>query len=669
MVEKEGVSQKKERRNFRRIIIFSAIVIGIILIAFLGTKAYLYFRVLVGNDLVLTVHADQENFLVSNHNVSEATFETTVTTNPFCTAECSYDWKDVNTQQVLEHGDFTLAVPTPSVHTELITTNHRGEGQDLYAFTVTCVSTRTVLCQTSQKPKTRTILVTINYILPSDAIEIKTNTRAQIEHYAQLSAQGWEEFQGLATSVSMLNRTSAHETLRVSLMNVSTTFQVFNASLMNAARTWEEERYEDIVQDLSLVNITHASFEDALTQTNTSVSHTVERYNAFSRNVSELFEQLQTLNQRELTNTTAELLNQTIHQYHQVLSDLGNASFESQEPVVQSLLQQARTLEQTPIQEPFVVLNTTLIPPMFFLLALPSVGNTTSVFELHEPASQCCFQGACGACCTNTCAADQEKYPIIFLHGHDFNKAISAEYSLDTFQKMQQRLESDGYINAGTITLNAPNTAVENVWGRTRQPVTVSASYYFDLYREPTEDRIIQAKAESIENYAIRLRDIIDTVRFKTGKDKVIIIAHSMGGLVTRRYMQIFGDQAVDSVIFIATPHHGISGSIKDRCEFFGAQQHCGDMYDDSLLINKLETGVQPSIPLYNIVGVGCDVDGETGDGVAKNSSAYLMNATTFYIQGTCFDSFSYLHTQILDPDIYPQTYETITTILKNRSL
>ncbi len=59
------------------------------------------------------------------------------------------------------------------------------------------------------------------------------------------------------------------------------------------------------------------------------------------------------------------------------------------------------------------------------------------------------------------------------------------------------------------------------------------------------------------------LKDKISLVKAQTGADKVDIIAHSMGGLVTKRYLTKYGSQSVDKFIDIATPHLGAPKAFK----------------------------------------------------------------------------------------------------------
>ena len=59
------------------------------------------------------------------------------------------------------------------------------------------------------------------------------------------------------------------------------------------------------------------------------------------------------------------------------------------------------------------------------------------------------------------------------------------------------------------------------------------------------------------------LKDKIDKVLTQTGTQKVDIVAHSMGGLLGKYYIEHYGQGKVDKFIDIATPHLGSPSSIK----------------------------------------------------------------------------------------------------------
>jgi triacylglycerol lipase len=61
----------------------------------------------------------------------------------------------------------------------------------------------------------------------------------------------------------------------------------------------------------------------------------------------------------------------------------------------------------------------------------------------------------------------------------------------------------------------------------------------------------------SIEDYVEPLAKRIDAVLAETGASQLILVGHSMGGLVARAYLRRFGVQRVARLITLATPHAG----------------------------------------------------------------------------------------------------------------
>ncbi len=274
----------------------------------------------------------------------------------------------------------------------------------------------------------------------------------------------------------------------------------------------------------------------------------------------------------------------------------------------------------------------------------------------------CCILGKCKPCCVlDEC---KEAFPVLFLHGHAFSEKRMPDFSLYSFDKLQEALHHDGFLDFGTIT-HLDGSLGEGVWQHA-SPLTLKASYYYDSYYKG-EYIIVPRKTENIDTYAIRLKEMIDMTKLLTGKDKVVIIAHSMGGLVARRYMQIFGEHDVDKLIMMGTPNFGIKGRILKFCDVFGATKECQDMAADSLFINKLnDPKRQPTrTETYMIIGTGCDMSGEDGDGVVTKASATLFGVENHYIEGSCDELLNTLHSDLLDISKYPEVYGIIMEILR----
>ncbi|MEM4756067.1 MAG: alpha/beta fold hydrolase, partial [Candidatus Woesearchaeota archaeon] len=288
-------------------------------------------------------------------------------------------------------------------------------------------------------------------------------------------------------------------------------------------------------------------------------------------------------------------------------------------------------------------------------------------FTFIEPSPMCCIYGKCKPCCAGaSCSTDPLTYPVIFLHGHAFNARASPKYSLEAFNKIQAQLEKQGFINGGFVSLLVPADEVKP-WGFAAYPATFKATYYFDVTFTGEGYTLVPKKSESIEVYALRLRTIIDYVKKKTGKEKVNIVAHSMGGLVARRYLQVFGEQDVNTIIMIGTPQQGIRGPIETFCPLFGEKRECEEMAAGSTFLNKLnDPRLQPKqTKLMTIIGTGCTMGSQDGDGIVLTSDAMLPNAKEYRIVGSC-DGTTTLHTEMLDTSKYPEVVEYVLEALQN---
>ena len=61
----------------------------------------------------------------------------------------------------------------------------------------------------------------------------------------------------------------------------------------------------------------------------------------------------------------------------------------------------------------------------------------------------------------------------------------------------------------------------------------------------------------SIEHFADQLADRIEDIRARTGAGQVVLVGHSMGGLVARAYLRKSGGARVRKLITLGTPHEG----------------------------------------------------------------------------------------------------------------
>ena len=68
----------------------------------------------------------------------------------------------------------------------------------------------------------------------------------------------------------------------------------------------------------------------------------------------------------------------------------------------------------------------------------------------------------------------------------------------------------------------------------------------------------------------------IEAIKLQTGAQKVDVIAHSMGGLLTKAYLEAYGNSSVNKLIFVGTPHLGAPKAGKVLLE--------GDRFDVPML-------------------------------------------------------------------------------------
>ena len=66
-----------------------------------------------------------------------------------------------------------------------------------------------------------------------------------------------------------------------------------------------------------------------------------------------------------------------------------------------------------------------------------------------------------------------------------------------------------------------------------------------------------------IENSSLNLKNKIDQIKSELGVEKVQIVAHSMGGLLVKKYLKDYGGGSVENFIDIGTPHLGSPKTFK----------------------------------------------------------------------------------------------------------
>jgi triacylglycerol lipase len=100
----------------------------------------------------------------------------------------------------------------------------------------------------------------------------------------------------------------------------------------------------------------------------------------------------------------------------------------------------------------------------------------------------------------------------------------------------------------------------------------------------------------SVDNFAEPLAQRIDAVLAETGAQQVILVGHSMGGLVARTYFRRFGTQRVARLVTLGTPHFGSKLARLGMGEN-GRQMEAGSAWLEAL---ARETAMPETVAIYS---------------------------------------------------------------------
>ncbi len=124
---------------------------------------------------------------------------------------------------------------------------------------------------------------------------------------------------------------------------------------------------------------------------------------------------------------------------------------------------------------------------------------------------------------------------------------------------------------------------------------------------------------------AYTLRSKVNAALSKTGKSKVDLVCHSMGGLVARYYMKKLGGASkVDQVVYVATPHRGTSWGYVVWLTQAGRDM----MYNSSII--RSVNGYCPGMSLWSSCDEIIIPNSSANMGYAKNIGCWEHVAATW---------------------------------------
>jgi pimeloyl-ACP methyl ester carboxylesterase len=126
-----------------------------------------------------------------------------------------------------------------------------------------------------------------------------------------------------------------------------------------------------------------------------------------------------------------------------------------------------------------------------------------------------------------------------------------------------------------------------------------------------------------IERYGEVIARAVDALRAATGAARVTLVCHSMGGIAARAYLHQHGDEAVERVITIATPHYGtIFGA-------FGSGHNARQMRHRTSYLQEL-TGAEPPERAARFVCIASRDDNL----IVPRTSCMLQGARHIWLDG-----------------------------------
>ncbi|MEK6758120.1 MAG: alpha/beta fold hydrolase [Nanoarchaeota archaeon] len=642
-----------EKKRFMKFLIR---FILIVIIIFLGFKLYLYIKFLIGNDLVIQLNSDYRDIFLVYGQSKVIDFKISKVTSPFCKTECEYLFFDVSNNVILNSQKFNLGQASQKKE-EIFFQNKLGNGQEMYRFGLTCKNIKTSLCSTDELPVSKDILITIEYGPNQQQQDLAKNLSAKIYFIYNETSQINSTLNYFQSRLNEFNQTLSIDDNFTNLINISQEI-INNFSIVNSL--WQKGDYNAVNKSLEKIVENENELLSNFIYVNKSIYSKINQYNDIVNSIKLYYQNLSTLSNREMNESDALILNSIIEDFNSKVDSFSKNSSLDEKVKIASTIFDTNFSNLSISNGTFKVNNTLRFNLTQIVLNTPT--ENFANFNLNNPVPECCVYNVCKAC-----GRAENAYPIIFIHGHDFNKDISAEYSLNVFQNLQIKLDSEGFLNAGQLTIYDLDSNISGILGLSGVPITVRSTYYYDVLKESGSSYLpVQTKSENIDTYSIMLKTLVDKLKYETGQPKVVIISHSMGGVVARRYIQLFGNDSVDKLILISAPNNGIEGNIVSICSVFGAESECTDMTSGSLFFNKLNNYPSPNVKTYNIIGTGCPMTNGMGDGIVLNDNAILNNSKQYYIEGTC-SGINLLHGEILKIEKYPEVYTIVKNILQGR--
>jgi predicted alpha/beta hydrolase family esterase len=99
----------------------------------------------------------------------------------------------------------------------------------------------------------------------------------------------------------------------------------------------------------------------------------------------------------------------------------------------------------------------------------------------------------------------------------------------------------------------------------------------------------------SIDSFADQLAGSIDALLSETQSEKLVLVTHSMGGLVARAYLKRYGGERISKIVTLACDHHGT------RLAYLGFGRNARQMEPGSAWLCELDKASRSAVPIVTV--------------------------------------------------------------------
>ena len=121
----------------------------------------------------------------------------------------------------------------------------------------------------------------------------------------------------------------------------------------------------------------------------------------------------------------------------------------------------------------------------------------------------------------------------------------------------------------------------------------------------PVYSVTLEPMTGSIDAMVASLEQRIDMIKRECVQEKIVIVAHSMGGLVVRAYMAASGTDSVSRLITLGSPHHGTKLAGLGLFECAGQMRYQGAWIET---LTDMEAANPPNVPTLSIYTLNDDL-------------------------------------------------------------